>query len=323
MKNKLRAIGSLCLVLAMQVGFAQLPAQVQLGMNGVPVVDQGWEWGTCMTSAITAGLNAYHGWRGDDRISATCFIELTRSLPTVTAETWWDDGDPMQALLLMSRYGVWTLRDQAHIQINAKPACGGLLRYPFTVGSSDFATAPAYKDVKQLAQLEDDQRHRDGGMGAGMSIAQYRQYAHRSIDADDWHVLDSGMQHNPAQQIQLIKSAIASGDRVIVGLFYDPFLIDHGRGLGALGQYKQPNDSWVLTKAISDDIDAERNLSGHAVLLTGYDDKACIDKQCGLFTVRNSVGVDMGDHGDYYLSYDYVSADLLYGAIIAIGPMVH
>ena len=308
------------LLLLPGLSWANLPTSTQLGMNGVPVVDQGWEWGTCITSAIVSGLNAYHGWKGSDRISPTCFIQLSRSLPSVTSDTWWDDGDPTQALMWLSRYGVWTIEQQASIQLNGKPACGGLAKYPFTDGASNFTQAPRLIKMAALSAEQDNQRKQDGGMGAAMSIHAYKRYAHRAISDDDWHLLSSGMDSKPSDILQAIKQSLNDGDRIVVGVFIDPYLSDKGTKLGAMGQYHAANDSWVLTKSISRDVDASRDLSGHAILITGYDDKACVNKQCGLLTVRNSVGRDMGDHGDYYLSYDYVLAGLTYGAVVAIGP---
>lgn len=303
------------------LALASIPSSVQLGMNGVPVDDQGWEWGTCLTSAVIDGLNAYHGWHGDDRISATCFIQLSRSLPSVTGETWWDDGDPTEALLWLSRYGVITIGEQASLSINGKPICGGLAHYPFTPGSSDFYRAPKFTEAKAFTALEDKQRKRDGGMGMAMSIKSYEHFAHRAISNSDWHLMSNGMDSTPTQIVNQIKHALSHGDRVVVGLFIDPYLPDQAQWLGAMGRFHMAHDSWIVTRSITRDIDASRELSGHAILITGYDDKACVGKQCGLFTARNSVGSDMGDHGDYYVSYDYVLSGLTYGALVAIGPM--
>ena len=47
------------------------------------------------------------------------------------------------------------------------------------------------------------------------------------------------------------------------------------------------------------------------MVLTGYDDKATAKDNNGkvyrgLFTLRNSWGPQIGDHGDFYMSYDYI-----------------
>ena len=54
---------------------------------------------------------------------------------------------------------------------------------------------------------------------------------------------------------------------------------------------------------------------GHEMVIYGYDDNASyqvydrnLDKNItkkGLFLVRNSWGTNTGDHGEYYMSYDY------------------
>ena len=49
----------------------------------------------------------------------------------------------------------------------------------------------------------------------------------------------------------------------------------------------------------------DNQIGGHAVLLVGYDDS----KQ--LFTVRNSWGPNVQDHGHFYMPYSYaVDSDL-------------
>ena len=54
--------------------FSSLPAKVQLGMNGVPVLDQGVH-GTCATFAITAALDAISNTK-TDYYSQLCPLSL-------------------------------------------------------------------------------------------------------------------------------------------------------------------------------------------------------------------------------------------------------
>lgn len=49
----------------------------------------------------------------------------------------------------------------------------------------------------------------------------------------------------------------------------------------------------------------ENPLGGHAMLCVGYDDEK------GIFIIRNSWGDKVGDHGSYYIPYDYLTTNEL------------
>ena len=71
------------------------------------------------------------------------------------------------------------------------------------------------------------------------------------------------------------------------------------------------NDSWVLSDKIRRDFErGEANIAGHEMIITGFDDGAvAIDNagkhHLGLLTLRNSWSSQAGDHGEFYMSYDY------------------
>lgn len=56
---------------------SNLPTHVELGMNKVPVLDQG-PYGTCATSAVTAALDALS--QKGDYISQLCTLSLSQYL---------------------------------------------------------------------------------------------------------------------------------------------------------------------------------------------------------------------------------------------------
>lgn len=131
------------------------------------------------------------------------------------------------------------------------------------------------------------------------------------------------IEKNPERAIHRIKRALAHDNRVVLSLNIDPWLSDHGKNLGALGNYKGSKaDTWILTPEIEQDISQQRDFSGHVLIITDYDDNACVNGQCGLFTIRNSVGMDLGYQGNFYASYDYFQK-LASGSAFAIGPDIH
>ena len=82
-----------------------------------------------------------------------------------------------------------------------------------------------------------------------------------------------------------------------------------------MGRYHEAaQDAWVLTNEIFENIRSGHDVAGHELVITGYDDQACATyadeqneprQQCGLLHLRNSWGRRVGDHGDYYMTYDY------------------
>lgn len=61
------------------------------------------------------------------------------------------------------------------------------------------------------------------------------------------------------------------------------------------------------------------------MVIDGYDDNACATyqtkdgtqkQQCGLLRLRNSLGSQAGDAGDYYMTYDYFKAMIIEAFVI-------
>lgn len=118
---------------------------------------------------------------------------------------------------------------------------------------------------------------------------------------------------NSSGRLTQIKKALLAGRFVILEFMVAP---EEGAG-GAVGQYKVENDTWVLTPRvvynILERLSSEYVLLGHAIVIIGYDDDAeAIDENGethrGLIKLRNSWGARSGDHGDFYMSYDYLAA---------------
>ena len=167
------------------------------------------------------------------------------------------------------------------------------------------------------------QRQLDGGMGTAMAISVYQQHARHLISHDDWRLVNLKIQNNPQQALQQIKYALANHNRLVFAIVIDPYLEDKGKNIGAMATLKANNDSWVITKLLEKHLQSEIEIGGHAIIVTGYDDNACLAHEgkniCGFLTVRNSVGAQLGDNGDFYISYNYFNR-LAHGSVFAIGP---
>ena len=65
-------------------------------------------------------------------------------------------------------------------------------------------------------------------------------------------------------------------------------------------------DTWLITK----DLDTPTKIGGHQMVIYGYDDNAVAkdnhgDSHVGLLKLRNSWSSLLGNHGEFYMSYDY------------------
>lgn len=290
--------------------FIQLPPQVQLGMNGVPVLDQG-DYGTCATFAITAAIDALLN--QGDKISQLCLLQLSQHLEHYSYKhSNWKGSNSDTVFHELEMYG-FVSKDKE--QTNG---CGGLTTYPERQSHHEPDEAAPESDNNtpkpDNATPESELYEVDPGPSiptTEMTLAEYKLLsepldgiisysildAYQSLwgNIDMTHILDS------------VKQALYEGDRLLLSSML--FLPRVGVN-GALGQYHVPNDSWIITP----EIDLVIRMHGpnvlHMMVITGYDDNATvIDRKgrthIGLLTVRNSWGTEVGDAGDFYMSYDY------------------
>ena len=271
-KRSLRAIA----------GSKKLPAVVQLGMNNVPVLDQGAH-GTCATFALFAALDAMRG--EGDYYSPLCSLNLGKTLANNGYSlSGWDGQFPSGLLARVDEFGLVSKNDQR------TQGCGGLTEYP--VDDEDDSTPMSLEDFHAISAPA-----YYSGLSAWSSI----------FDITKWITKDI-----PAEQIlEKTKTSLYYGNRVLIGMLL-PIQAD----LGASGEYHIKNDTWVMTGPLEQEVKMftleHSSWGGHALVITGYDDNAVpIDHEGnahkGLFTLRNSWGTDAGDNGNYYLSYDYVA----------------
>lgn len=256
---------------------AQPSRKVQLGMGSVPVLDQG-QYGTCVTFAVTAAIDAVLN-RGD-YLSQLCPLQLGRYLENVSyGSNGWNGTWGHVVLNQLELFGMVSKASQR------ENGCGGLTEYP--LGGAEPVTEILPTDYHQLSEPMDDQ------IVTWSPILDIYQVFHDRTDMNG--------------TLNTIKATLNAGDRLTFGVL----LLDIDQGIaGAVGRHQVDYDTWVLTPEIADDIHAETEFAGHEMIITGYDDDAiAVDdqgrKHQGLFTLRNSWGPGIGDHGNFYMSYDY------------------
>ena len=273
-KNRLHASGKKA---AMPAG--NYSPSVQLGMNGVPVLDQG-SHGSCVTFANTAAFDAVLN-KGD-YLSQLCQLQLGRYFENnAYSPSGWDGSFGHIVLSQMEQFGVVNKEQQrAH-------GCGGLTEYP--VSGADPESEVNLADYHQISEPLSDKLAWSPVLDVYQAVLQ---------ETDTKNVLED------------IKKALGQGDRMTFGVL----LVDFHLGVaGAVGTHHASYDSWVLTPEIIDDINNGAEFGGHEMIITGYDDNAvAIDeegrKHQGLLTLRNSWSDQIGNSGDFYMSYDYFTS---------------
>lgn len=254
----------------------QFPSKIALGMNKVPVLDQG-NYGTCVTFANTAAVDAALG--QGDYISQLCQLQLGTYLEANGYNnSGWNGSLGRTVLSQMEAYGVVNKMQQKFI------GCGGLNNYPM--------------DSKIIPK-------------SYMSPEDFHQLSESINDKISWSpILDmfTAMDRvDTDKTLNDIKLALNERDRVTFGVL----LLDFDLGMmGAVGTHNSNYDTWVLTPEIARDIYLRPKFGGHEMVITGYDDNAvATDEQGrthkGLFILRNSWGDKLGDKGNFYMSYDY------------------
>ncbi|MCX7090113.1 MAG: C1 family peptidase [Legionellales bacterium] len=252
-----------------------LPKKVQLGMANVPVLDQG-RHGTCTTFATTAAIDAVLG-RGD-YVSQLCLLQLGNYLEAQgEGKSGWKGASYSEALSRIEKYGIVSIKNQQRY------SCGSYTFYPYSKTPS-----------------------------AGMSpeeYAQHQEFPFRQTVKLQYLLRGKGLRPDP-KLIEKIKTALHAGSRVLISTLLPRTDLGTMGATGKFRTYHYDDDTWVLTQEIAQDLLYTTKQSGHAMVITGYDDQAKAKDHSGqihqgLFTLRNSWGSWVGDWGDFYMSYDY------------------
>ena len=256
---------------------------MQLGMNNVPVLDQGAH-GSCVTFAVTGAVDAALG--NGDYISQLCQLNLGNYLENNSyAYSGWDGAWGMDILNQMTMFGIVN-KDQQRMGL-----CGQKTEYP--LNSHDNSEELS---VEKFFQISEPAFSRDV---TWTPLLDANQVMYDSIDT--------------AKTLVEIKKALNAGDRVVFGTIL--IALDQGVA-GAVGTYHSPYDTWVMTPKLAASMNESEDQAGHEMIITGYDDDAIArDDEGGLhrgmFFVRNSWGDGIGDHGNFYVAYDFLQPLIL------------
>ncbi len=271
-----------------------LPSRVDLGMNNVPVLNQG-PYGTCNTFATTAAIDAALG-KGD-YISQLCLLQLSSYLSDYSY--WgnaWNGAWSHVTLSLIRQFGVVSKQDQK------QGVCNNVAEYPF--------------------QFDDTfSKHK-------LSLSNYHQHSHNILSSTATRVPiepqtlfklvtlhDQGTPYyatvsdnsdgwvTPELALSSVRKSLSDGNRVIIA-----FLTNSKYFL--TGSTNVRSDTWFADHDMIvswSTHDPQENTWGyHEIVLYGYDDNATVlnskgEKQTGVFLVRNSWGRNTPE----FMTYDY------------------
>ncbi len=268
-----------------KVSQTSTPTNASVNMKSMPVLDQG-KHGSCVTFANTGAIDALL--KKGDYVSQLCHLNLGRYLKlNGYYPSGWNGSFGPWVLDQITRFGIMNTQDQKIY------SCGGIKEYPI-YDEEEIGIPVTLDEFKVRSKAVKTEK---------------RVFLWQSILTIMDRIFDDEDNPYDADKVVLkIKQTLASSNPyeptalITMGVFL-PF--SHCN-MGACATYHAKNDTWALTSAIAND----SNLGGHEMIITGYDDKAtAIDNEghvhTGLFTLRNSWGEEVGDHGDFYMTYDF------------------
>ncbi len=254
-------------------------SSVDLGMNDVPVLNQGTH-GSCVTFALTAALDAVIG-KGD-YVSQLCLLTLGQHLSMHSfAYSGWEGILPKELAARIQEHGIISKATQT------AQGCGGLYKYPLF--SFDPSNDMGLEEYHSKAELIDDLSHFET-----TNLLDIYQFL---------------LNENPKiNSLNEVKESLEDGDRLVMAT-----VLIADKNLSLWGKHHVENDTWVYLPEFKDGLEKYDNISAHELVITGYDDNAvAIDEDGvehkGLLILRNSWGPNVGDHGNFYMAYDYFNA---------------
>lgn len=258
----------------------KLPPKAQVSMN-VPVLDQG-RHGTCVTFAVTAAMDALLG-KGD-YISQLCSLELGSYLEANGSNpSGWDGSLGPLVINQLLQFGAVSKNTQQ------TKSCAGVTEYP----------TQNEKLVGKPLTLEENKLLSEN--------LNKKIFSYQIMTALERVLLSENEQYDGDKVLTKVKEQLVNHEDYKSLLTFGVYLPVNKCSVGACAKYHEKGDTWAITSEI---IDQDLILGGHEMVITGYDDDAvAFDNQGkphkGLLTLRNSWGSDVGDQGNYYMTYDF------------------
>jgi hypothetical protein len=256
-----------------------LPAEVDIGMNEVPVLDQGMH-GTCVTFAVAAALDAALG--QGDYISELCNLELGKYLENEGyAMSGWNGTDGGIVLDQILLFGIVSKDTQS------TKSCANVTEYPVD-DADNTASQMTLEEFKSKSE----------NINSKIQTVEHLNFIKRFFSEFNDKKL-------AADTLDIVKKSLINKHRLVFATFLLLPQVGDCK-VGACATYHANHDTWAITKELKQDI----LLAAHEMVIIGYDDNAeAIDqagkKHRGLLILRNSWGKDVGDNGNYYMSYDF------------------
>lgn len=110
-------------------------------------------------------------------------------------------------------------------------------------------------------------------------------------------ISDTEYAYFPQGSVYKAKAALDMGHRVLIGFLVNARYSEAIVGFNVIkGKKQYVGGLWACQQGTSRNY-CQRSNAGHEVVVTGYDDEQ------KLFKIRNSWGTDVGENGEYYMTY--------------------
>lgn len=275
----------------------RLPSRFDLGMNNVPIFDQG-QHNTCVTFAITSAINA--SLNNGDYISQLCLLQLSSHLSDYSFwKNAWLGSWPDEVLGLIHEFGIITKEDQK------AGACNNIKEYPIEQNDSVHNIKLSPNDYHNYSHKIFFKGNTKKAIIKSEKLIDFVDIGSRGVNYVELNNTVLGNVATPSENIDLVRKTLSEGNRVIVCILMKESEIFQGH-------YKTDLDTWFLSTSLRNAFSSEANThwDAHALILYGYDDNAVVrnakgETQKGVFFVRNSWGTKVPDNGIEFMTYDY------------------
>lgn len=256
-----------------------LPSKSGFDMSRMPVLDQGMH-GSCVTFAVTGALDALIN--KSDEVSQLCNLELGRYLKLRGyMPSGWNGSYGPLVIDQIVRFGYVPKQTQL------TQSCAGETEY-------------VLNDEEEIGQPMKLEEFKTKSQDISKVI-----FPVELLSVNERFMADPA-EYNPEELLNRVKKALNQSSSAKSLVVFGVLLPNSINGPGPQAKFHVDQDTWAMTS----DINTDEIVGGHEMIITGYDDNAVAydasgREYKGLFTLRNSWSDKNGDHGDYYMTYDF------------------